>query len=156
MAKKITMPMTSTRSYSELSRLASFEDRFNYLKLGGKIGSRTFGGNRYLNQRLYQSYEWRKFRDSIIVRDDGCDLGIPGYDISWRIHIHHINPLTEYDLKELTDSVLDPNNVITTSFKTHEAIHYADTSLLLPSIIVERTPNDTCPWKEGKCQTRHL
>ena len=143
-----------SRSYSELIRINSFEDRFEYLKLGGVIGSRTFGGNRYLNQRLYQSSEWRRFRDSIIIRDNGCDLGVPGMELSWRIHVHHINPITEDELKHGADCIFDPDNVISTSFATHEAIHYADSSLLLPSIVVDRKPNDTCPWKGDRWQAR--
>ena len=146
--------MTSIKSYSELSRLQSFNDRYEYLKLGGSIGARTFGGNRYLNQRLYTSYEWRRFRDEIIARDEGCDLGVPGYSLNKRIYVHHINPLTEDDLKNGTESIFDPENVIIASFATHEAIHYANDDLLIPKLTLERKPYDTCPWKGERCQTR--
>lgn len=142
----------TTRSYSELTKITSFEDRFNYLKLGGVIGSRTFGGNRYLNQKLYSSYEWRRFRDEIILRDHGCDLGVPGYELSSRIYIHHINPLTEDDLKHSSEFIFDPDNVVVTSFATHEAIHYGNKNLLIPATVISRKPNDTCPWKGDACR----
>lgn len=141
--------MTSTKTYSEAMSFDSLKDRFDYLKLGGVIGARTFGGNRYLNQLLYSSNEWRKFRDKIIIRDYGRDLAFPGLEITWKPVVHHINPLTEEDLKKGSEAIFDPENVITVSFQTHEAIHYANESLLLPSVVVERRPYDTCLWKEG-------
>lgn len=139
--------MTSIKTYSEAMKFDSLADRFDYLKLGGEIGARTFGGNRYLNQALYSSREWRKFRDEIIIRDLGRDLAFPGLEISWKAVVHHINPLTEEDLRKCSKSIFDPENVITVSFQTHEAIHYANDSLLLPSI-TERKPHDTRLWKE--------
>lgn len=146
--------MTSIRTYSEAMKFDSLEDRFNYLKLGGAIGARTFGGNRYLNQVLYSSKEWRKFRDEIIIRDCGRDLAFPGLEISWKAVVHHINPLTEEQLKRGSEAIFDPENVITVSFQTHEAIHYANDSLLLPSVVVERKPYDTRLWKEGTWRTK--
>lgn len=137
------------RSYSELIALDGFLSRFKYLELGGSIGSRTFGGNRYLNQIFYHSKEWKDFRRDIILRDNGCDLGVDGWEIHGRIYIHHINPITELDIKNRSDSLLDPENAICVSLNTHEAIHYGDISLL-PIEYSPRCPNDTCPWKGAK------
>ena len=134
------------RTYSELSTLPTFKERFNYLKLDGRVGLETFGHDRYLNQILYNSPEWRKFRSSIIVRDDGCDLACEGYEIFGRIIIHHINPITVQDILNRDPKVFDPENVITTVHNTHNAIHYSDESLLITTPI-ERSRNDTCPWK---------
>ena len=142
------------KSYSEAMGFETLEDRFEYLKIGGAIGARTFGGNRYLNQALYSSRDWRKFRDKIIIRDCGRDLAFPGLEISWKAVVHHINPLTEDDIKRGSAAIFDPENVITVSFKTHEAIHYANESLLFPGLIIERKPYDTCPWKEGAWRAR--
>ena len=135
-------------SYRTLLQIPSFEERFEYLKLRGNVGAETFGSSRYLNQEFYTSHEWKSIRDRIIVRDEGCDLGVPGRLIRGRIIIHHLNPVSELELVHGDDSLLDPDNLICTSFVTHQAIHYGDRSLLYPDP-VERTPNDTCPWKGG-------
>lgn len=134
------------RSYSELIRLNSFDDRFEYLKLSAKIGQSTFGCERYLNQRFYGTPEWKRFRREVILRDFGCDLGIEGREIPDRIEIHHINPITAEDIEKRSENLLDFENVICTSPLTHKAIHYGDISLL-PREIIERKPNDQCPWK---------
>lgn len=141
--------MQRVRRYSELASLPSFEDRFEYLKLRGIVGDETFGSARYANQMFYASQEWKQIRNDIIVRDEGCDLGVPGRLIRGRIIIHHINPITEDDLEHGDSYLLDPENLICTSFVTHQAIHYGDASLLFPDPI-ERYPNDTCPWKGGR------
>ena len=135
------------KSYSELVLLDSFLERFEYLKLDGSIGHRTLGGNRYLSQTIYRSYEWRKLRDRIILRDCGCDLAMEGYDLNHKVYIHHINPITEDDLKHCCDSIFDPDNLVCVSGITHNAIHYGDSELLITEPIIRR-PNDTCPWKE--------
>lgn len=134
------------KTYRELQRLRSFLDRFEYLKLSGTVGRSTFGYDRYLNQMLYTSRRWRRTRDGIIVRDNGCDLGIDGYEIFDRILVHHINPVTLEDVEEDRDIVYDPQNLIITAHITHNAIHYGDISLI-PKLPIERTRNDTCPWK---------
>ena len=138
---------TRNRTYQELLTIPTFEERFEYLKLEGSVGVDTFGYDRYLNQILYRSSEWRKFRNEIIVRDNGCDLAFPGFEIyGQKILIHHINPITMEDVVHRSSKVFDPNNVITTVLNTHNAIHYGDADLLTTGP-VERTPNDTCPWK---------
>lgn len=135
------------RSYRELVRLSTFKERYDYLRLGGIVGQATFGSDRYLNQILYTSPEWRSFREEVILRDNGCDLGVEGRDIlADRIIIHHINPLTVEDVEKRSPVIFDLNNVICVSHKTHQAIHYGDESLL-PKDPIERKPNDTCPWK---------
>ena len=135
------------RSYRELVRLPTFQERYEYLRLSGIVGQATFGSDRYLNQALYTSPEWKSFRNRIIIRDNGCDLGIEGRDVLGdRIIIHHINPLTVEDVEKRSPVIFDPDNVICVSHNTHQAIHYGDRSLL-PKDPVERTPNDTCPWK---------
>lgn len=138
-----------TRRYSELVQIPSFEDRFEYLKLIGRVGAETFGSARFMNQDFYRSREWKQFRDEVILRDEGCDLGVPGRLIRGRLLIHHLNPITEDELIHGSYSLLDPENAICTSFITHQAIHYGDKSLLYPDPI-ERHPNDTCPWKGGR------
>lgn len=135
------------RSYNELIQLKTFEDRYRYLKIGGQVGEETFGYDRYLNQLLYRSPEWRKFRRDIILRDQGLDLGIEGLEIFDNIFVHHMNPITVADIKNRAECIFDPNNVICCSFDTHQAIHYGDESLLRPTTLVERKPFDTCPWK---------
>ena len=136
----------SIKTYSEVIALPTFEDRFNYLQLKGRVGQETFGYDRYLNQILYNSYEWRKFRREIIVRDNGCDLAGEGHDINDKALIHHINPIRVEDIINRNPIVFDPENVITTILSTHNAIHYGDENLLIISPI-ERRQNDTCPWK---------
>ena len=135
------------RTYSELITISTFEERFEYLKLNGSVGLDTFGHDRYLNQILYNSPEWRRFRPEIIVRDNGCDLACEGYEIFGKILIHHINPITAQDILNRNPKVFDPENVITTVHNTHNAIHYGDKNLLITEPI-ERSRNDTCPWKK--------
>lgn len=133
------------RTYSELRRLRTFEERFDYLKLHAGVGEKTFGFERYLNQRFYTSTEWRNVRDQVIVRDEGLDLGIDGYEIYDRILIHHMNPMRSEDLIHGNLDVLNPEFLITTTHRTHNAIHYGDKSLL-PSALVDRRPGDTRLW----------
>ena len=142
----ITMK-NSIRTYSELITIPTFEERFEYLKLNGSVGLETFGHDRYLNQILYNSPEWRRFRPEIIVRDNGCDLACEGYEIFGKILIHHINPITAKDILNRNPKVFDPENVITTVHNTHNAIHYGDENLLIMAPI-ERSRNDTCPWRK--------
>lgn len=135
------------RTYTELSKLQSFKERYQYLQLNGFVGLDTFGYDRYLNQDFYRSKEWKSIRDQVIIRDNGCDLGVEGYEIHGRIYIHHMNPILIADIEDRTEFLLNPEYLITTTHNTHNAIHYGDESLLiLPP--VERTPNDTCPWKK--------
>lgn len=136
-----------TKTYSELIRLPTFLERYRYLKIGGRIGDDTFGFDRYLNQTLYRSAEWKRFRREIIVRDEGCDLGCEGYEIYGNILVHHINPITIDDVINRDHRIFDPENAISTCLNTHNAIHYGDESLLITEPIV-RKPNDTCPWKK--------
>lgn len=135
----------TTRSYSGMSKLESFEDRYNYLKLNGRVGDQTFGGRRYLNQEFYHSDEWLSVRDKVIIRDDGCDLGIEGRDIEGPILVHHMIPITDDDIIEMRPHVLDMNNLVCVSLQTHNAIHYGDESLLL-RLPPERFPGDTKLW----------
>ena len=134
------------RTYTELSRLTSFEERFQYLKLNGIVGESTFGFDRYINQLFYRSSEWKKLRDIVIVRDEGCDLGLAGYDMHGKIYIHHMNPISRRDIETLDDRLLNPEYLIATSHNTHNAIHYGDEELLLLAPM-ERSRFDTCPWK---------
>lgn len=134
------------RTYSELIQLKTFEERFKYLKLDGIVGRETFGFDRYLNQMFYTSIEWKKFRRDIILRDNGCDLAIPGLDIVGKIFIHHLNPITKEDILNRTEYLMNPEFVICSSKLTHDAIHYGDSDLL-PKGPVERKRNDTCPWR---------
>lgn len=134
------------RSYSEIITIDNFLDRFNYLKLGGSVGVETFGFDRYINQRFYTSREWMRVRDFVITRDFGCDLGVYGYEIYDKVYVHHMNPINANDIKMNTDILLNPEYLITTSFNTHNAIHYGDINLL-DICYNERYPNDTCPWK---------
>ena len=137
---------TSIRTYSELITLPTFEERFAYLQLNGVVGQDTFGFDRHINQIFYQSDRWRSIRDQIIIRDNGCDLGVEGYDIYGTILIHHINPITLEDIKQESEFLLDPEYLITTTHNTHNAIHYGDASLL-PETPIKRSRNDTCPWR---------
>ena len=136
----------SIKTYSELILLPTFEERFEYLRLNGAVGKDTFGYDRYLNQAFYTSYEWKKIRDQIIIRDNGCDLGTPGREIGRRIYIHHINPLRKDDIVSHSEYLRNPEFLICASFETHNAIHYGDINLL-PRDPVERKPNDTCLWR---------
>lgn len=134
------------KTYSELMKLYSFEERYSYLRIGGAVGKETFGYDRYINQILYTSDEWRNLRREIIIRDNGCDLGADGFEIYGKILIHHINPITVEDVLRRATKVFDPENLISTTLNTHNAIHYGDESLLL-LLPIERTKNDTCPWR---------
>lgn len=136
----------SIRRYSELITLTSFEERFKYLQLKGAVGEETFGFDRYLNQLFYQSREWKEVRDSVIIRDNGCDLGVEGHEIHGRVLIHHMNPITKDDILQRTEFLLNPEYLISTIKSTHDAIHYGDESLLIKAPI-ERSKNDTCPWR---------
>ena len=136
----------SIRRYSELKRLKTFDERYEYLRIGGLVGESVFGFERYLNQALYTSQRWRLLRNEIIIRDNGCDLGVEGYDINDKIIIHHMNPITREQIKDPDESIFDPEFLICVSNRTHQAIHYGDASLL-PRGPVVRRPNDTCPWK---------
>lgn len=133
------------RTYSELRRLETLEDRFDYLKLHGQVGNATFGFDRFLNQRFYASHEWKQIRHHVIVRDDGCDLGVDGYQIHDRVYIHHMNPMTVSDLVEFNREILDPEYLIAVTHTTHNAIHYGDSNLL-PKIHIDRKPGDTKLW----------
>jgi hypothetical protein len=133
------------RSYSEVRRLETFIERFRYLALKGRVGEATFGFNRWINQDFYTSREWRQARDGIIVRDNGCDLGIDGYEIHSGLYIHHLNPITVEQIEAGDDCLFDPDNLITVAHRTHNAIHYGD-ERLLPQPVVERRPGDTKLW----------
>ena len=134
------------RTYSELITFPTFEERYRYLRLGGRVGQETFGFDRWLNQKFYKDPEWLRVRDFVIIRDNGCDLGIEGREIHSRILIHHMNPITTEDIVKRSKYLLDPEYLICTVKRTHDAIHYGDESLLILNPI-ERTKNDTCPWK---------
>lgn len=142
-----TVILMIIKSYSELIKIPTYKERFEYLKLDGIVGKDTFGYDRYLNQAFYNSPEWRRFRRDIIIRDNGCDLACEGYEIRGKIILHHINPITQDDLiSRRRDVLFDPENIICVTHNTHNAIHYGDASLLLTGPII-RTANDTCPWK---------
>ena len=134
------------RTYSELVRLLTFEERFRYLRLDGVVGRETFGFDRYLNQRFYSSAEWKRIRRDVIIRDNGCDLGVPERTIGGRILIHHMKHVTRKDIIRASELLMDPEFLICVSHETHNAIHYGDESLLM-AVPPERKPNDTCPWK---------
>ena len=136
-----------TLTYSELSMLPTFDERYNYLKLVGVIGEDTFGFDRYLNQRFYNSVEWKRARDYVITRDMGCDLGIPGREINDKIYVHHMNPMSIKDIVDGDSHIINPEFLITVSFDTHNAIHYGDERLLHRKDLIVRNQNDTCPWK---------
>ena len=138
--------MTNIRTYSELITIPTFRGRYEYLKLKGLVGQETFGYDRYLNQVFYKSREGMDIRGYVIVRDNGCDLGIPGHEIRERILIHHMNPIAKEDILRRSEFLLDPEYLISTIKLTHDAIHYGDEQLLMDEPIV-RTKNDTCPWK---------
>lgn len=133
------------KTYKEMSRLETFEERFDYLKLNGSVGSDTFGFDRWLNQKFYRSKEWKRTRDQVIIRDNGCDLGIPGREIQGKIIIHHVNPITVEDICDITEYLMNPDYLVCTSQNTHNAIHYGDVNLL-PKDPVTRKPGDTKLW----------
>ena len=136
----------SIKTYSELITIPTFEERFEYLQLKGSVGKDTFGYDRYLNQVLYRSPEWKRLRNQIIIRDGGCDLACDGYDIYDKVLIHHLNPITVEDVLARSQKVFDPDNLVCVSHNTHNAIHYGDVDLLVTGPII-RTKNDTCPWR---------
>lgn len=136
----------SIRTYSELITIPTFEERFEYLQLKGSVGKDTFGYDRYLNQVLYRSPEWKRLRNQIIIRDAGCDLACDGYDVYGKVLIHHLNPITVEDVLARSRKVFDPDNLVCVSHNTHNAIHYGDVDLLVTGPII-RTKNDTCPWR---------
>ena len=138
--------MMSIRTYSELITIPTFEERFEYLQLKGSVGKDTFGYDRYLNQVLYRSPEWKRLRNQIIIRDAGCDLACDGYDVYGKVLIHHLNPITVEDVLARSRKVFDPDNLVCVSHNTHNAIHYGNVDLLVTGPII-RTKNDTCPWR---------
>ena len=135
------------RTYKELVSIDNYLDRYKYLKLGGAVGQETFGFERYLNQKFYRTDEWRKVRDYVIVRDNGCDMAFNGREIHSRILIHHLNPVMPNDILERQSWILDPEFLVCVCKQTHDAIHYGDESLLLLDPVI-RTKNDTCPWRK--------
>ena len=137
----------SIRTYSELIAIPTFEERFKYLQLNGNVGAETFGYDRVFNQRFYSSLEWKRLRDEIIFRDNGCDLGTLDRRIMGKILIHHMNPIMLEDIRESSEFLLNPEYLICMSFETHNAIHYGDENLLFKAPI-ERTKYDTCPWRQ--------
>lgn len=137
--------MSRVRTYRELRRLESFQERFDYLRLRGDVGAATFGFDRWINQQFYTSRLWRDTRRDVIVRDGGCDLGIDGYEINTGLYVHHMNPITAEQIEHGDESILDPDCLITTTHRTHNAIHYGDENLL-PRVLVERRPGDTKLW----------
>ena len=134
------------KRYSELIALPTFQERFEYLKLVGNVGIETFGFDRYLNQTFYKSPEWKTIRDKVIIRDNGCDLGIPGHEIFGKIYIHHMNPILQEDILDRNPDLMNPEFLICTSHKTHNAIHYGTEDILVVEPII-RSKNDMCPWK---------
>lgn len=137
----------SIRCYSELIEIPTFEERYRYLQLNGSVGKDTFGFDRYMNQTFYQSREWKRVRDFVILRDNGCDLGVDGYTIYGKILIHHMNPITVKDIATASNFLMNPEYLICVSHTTHNAIHYGDENII-PKGPVIRTPNDTCPWRK--------
>jgi len=144
--EKRMMSMTMIRSYRELRRLPTFEERYNYLRLKENVGDSTFGFDRFFNQKFYRSTEWRQIRYKVIERDNACDLGIPGYEIGFQPLIHHMNPISIKDIEEANDDIFNLNFLICTTYNTHRAIHFGDESLLIKSPIVRR-PGDTTLWR---------
>lgn len=134
------------KSYSEMCSFSTFIERFNYLKLNGKVGIETFGFDRYLNQVLYCSQEWKRFRRQVIIRDNGCVFGLDGYNINGRLIVHHINPITLEQIEQRDPMIFSMENVVCVTHNVHEAIHYGDESLI-PTDPIIRKPNDTCLWK---------
>lgn len=145
MIRSMKTSLMMIRSYSEMIKLETFEERFRYLSLRGRVGEETFGYDRWINQQFYTSRQWKQLRNYVITRDDGCDLAVDGYDIHNRIIIHHMNPMTASDIMHADESILDPEFLITTTHRTHNAIHYGD-ERLLPKPHIERRPGDTKLW----------
>lgn len=139
--------MKRLRRYSELVQLKAYDERFRYLKMSAQVGQSTFGFERYLNQSFYKSREWQDIRHEVIIRDNGCDLGVEGYDIFDKILIHHMNPITQIDILERNPDILNPEFLICVNHRTHNALHFGDETIL-KDVIIERTPWDTCPWKK--------
>ncbi len=135
------------KSYSELITFETFEERFEYLRLAGNVGVDTFGFDRIFNQKFYNSYEWRRIRDGVILRDNGCDMGLKGYDIYGKIIVHHMNPITLKDIEDVSNALIDPEYLICVSHDTHNAIHYGDDSSII-KMPEARKENDTCPWRK--------
>lgn len=134
------------KTYTELIKFPTFEDRYNYLALNGHVAEETFGFDRWLNQKFYNSDEWRSIRDFVIIRDGGCDLAMDGYEIHGKLYVHHMNPINQSDILHSSDILINPEYLVCVSHNTHNAIHYGDASLLMTAPI-ERRPGDTCPWK---------
>ena len=134
------------RTYSELIKFTDFIDIYNYLRLDGTVGKETFGFERFLNQKFYNSKEWLAVKREVIIRDNGCDLGLDGYEIHGKILVHHMNPIEQSDILRRTDILLNPEYLISTTLETHNAIHYGNENIL-PVLILERAKNDTCPWR---------
>ena len=134
------------RTYTELSKLKTFKERFEYLQLNGVVGEDTFGFDRWMNQQFYHSKEWLDIKRQVLIRDEGRDLGLPGYEITGRVLVHHMNPISKEDIIKRSAILLNPEYLICVSKRTHNAIHYGDDRILQPAF-VERRPNDTCPWK---------
>jgi hypothetical protein len=143
----MTTMKSNFRSYSELSRFDTFEERFEYLNLTGKVGVETFGYDRFLNQDFYRSTLWKRARRDVIARDLGCDLGIEGFEIYDKVYVHHMNPMSPQDIESGDPSIIDPEYLISVTLKTHNAIHYGDISQVQPAL-VERFPNDMTPWRQ--------
>ena len=139
------MTMTTERSFTGLSELETFEERYTYLRLGGGVGAETFGFDRWINQKFYRSREWRRAREFVIVRDNGCDLGVYGHEIPDNVLIHHVNPVSLDDILGREEWILDPEYLITTCHRTHQAIHYG-VETLAPPVVFERQPGDTKLW----------
>lgn len=139
---------TQIKRYSELEQLPTFEERYEYLRLNGVVGSDTFGFDRYLNQQLYKSFEWKRVRDIVIARDNACDLGIEGRDLHGKILVHHMNPIDVNDIEEASEYLLNPEYLICVSMDTHNAIHYGNKSFLDKNKVTVRSANDTIPWRK--------
>lgn len=137
------------RYYSELIQLPTFKERFEYLKLSGSVGKATFGYDRYLNQNFYKSQEWKRLRNEIIVRDNGCEMGLEDYEIRGRIFIHHMNPIVDDDIVNVSDYLMNPEYLICVSHDIHNAIHYGNDDIVRAKDYIPRRPDDTCPWKEN-------
>ena len=136
------------RTYSEMIQLQTFEERYAYLRLFGTVGADTFGFDRYLNQVFYKSTEWKKLRNQVIIRDNACDLAMRGYELYDHIYVHHMNPITIDDINDASNFLLNPEYLVCVSLNTHNAIHYGNEKLIQKTELIERTPNDMCPWKK--------